>query len=154
MPENYSSPSGGAQSPKDLKTPKPMAPAKNPFASGFAPNGKRNKQGGFATKRGLLRHMLEVDLRIIDLPVAMADRMRAEWPGLFDNVNKKFTMSQIMELTQLQLLFSKSDIVRQHAINAIKERTLGKVPQKVTFEGGEEENPTQLKLPNGLTIDI
>lgn len=146
------SPGGGAQAPQEPRTPKPMAASRNPFANGFVPTGKQ-RQKGFATRRGLLRHMLEVDLRIVDLPVVLADSLRAEFPGMFENVHRKFTMAQIMELTQLKLLFSKSDLVRQRAIDSIKDRTDGKPMQK---PGGEtpEEEPTQLVLPNGDTIFI
>jgi len=131
-----------------------MAPSRNPFASGFVPNGRKKGEKGFATRRDLLKHMLHVDLRIVDLPVVMADQLRAKFPGMFDNIHRKFTMAQIMELTQLQLLFSPSDLVRQQAINAIKDRTEGRPVQKLQLSPGQTEDPTQLVLPNGLIIDI
>lgn len=152
MDEN-NSPDGGAKAPNDQTLITSLGPARNPFATGFKPTGNKPRQKGFGTKRALLRHMLEVDIRIGDLPVYMADKLRAEFPGLFENVTRKFTMAQIMELTQLQLLFSRSDLVRQHAINAIKDRTEGKPVQKVQLEAGDEE-PTRLKLANGFEIDI
>lgn len=117
------SPAGAAQSP-DPKLPKPIAPKHNPFRPGFAPNGKRNGgRGGFATRRGLLRYMLDLELTTQDLPTKMADELRRKWPGLFENVEKKFTWAQILDLTQLQLVLSPSEKVQQQAINAIKDRT-------------------------------
>jgi predicted small metal-binding protein len=97
--------------------------------------------------------MLEVDITIQDLPVVMADELRRILPGWFDHVERKFTMGQIMELIQFQLLFSKSDYVKQDAINAIKDRVHGKAVQKVQVEQAEAE-PTEIKLPGGRTIII
>lgn len=136
------------------KTPTPMPGAKNPFKSGFVPNGKRNQKGNqFITKRALLKYMLEVDIRVTDLPVKMADQLRAKVPGFFENVDKKFTMYQILEIVQLQLLFSKSGNVQQNAINAIKDRVEGKPLQKIQVDNLDQE-PTEMKLSNGRVIHI
>jgi hypothetical protein len=126
----------------------------NPFASGFKPNGKRKERSqSYLTKKSLLKTMLEVDITIQDLPTVMADELRRVLPGWFDNVEKRFTMRQIMELVQFQLLFSKSDYVKQDAINAIKDRVDGKAVQKVQVEQAEAE-PTEIKLPGGRIITI
>jgi hypothetical protein len=126
----------------------------NPFASGFVPNGRRKKKSQtYLTKKNLLKHMLEVDITIADLPVKMADELRKVLPGWFDDVEKRFNMQQIMELTQLQLIFSKSDYVKQDAITAIKDRVYGKPKQTLSIEPQESE-PTELKLPNGRIIII
>lgn len=126
-----------------------------PFAPGFVPNGRRNPQrGGYITKRGLLRIMLEQDLTVKDLPEHLADRIREVAPGFLDHVKRKFTMYQIMELVQLQLLFSKSDYVRQDAINAIKDRVEGKPTQKLQLERPPEEETAEMVLPNGQKIYI
>lgn len=97
--------------------------------------------------------MLEVDITIQDLPTSMADELRRILPGWFDHVERKFNMRQIMELVQFQLLFSKSDYVKQDAIDAIKDRVDGKAVQKVQIEQAEAE-PTQIVLPGGRTIII
>lgn len=132
----------------------PRQNGKNPFASGFVPNGRRKKKSqSFLTKRNLLKHMLEVDLTVDDLPQRMADDLRNLLPGWFENVERRFTMRQIMELVQFQLLFSKSDYVRQDAINAIKDRVDGKAVQKVQFDPGEIEE-TVILLPNGRKVAI
>lgn len=134
---------------------KGLAKGKNPFASGFRPNGKRraNYSTSYLTKKSLLKTMLEVDITVQDLPTSMADELRRILPGWFDNVERKFTMRQIMELVQFQLLFSKSDYVKQDAINAIKDRVDGKAVQKVQVEQAEAE-PTEIKLPGGRVIII
>lgn len=127
----------------------------NPFASGFVPNGRRKKQSqSYLTKRSLLKYMLEVDLNIHDLPVVMADQLRNLLPGWFENVEKRFTMRQIMELVQFQLLFSKSDYVRQDAINAIKDRVDGKAVQRILMDDPAENEATEILLPNGRKIAI
>lgn len=133
----------------------PKVKGGNPFASGFKPNGKRrgNHSQTYLTKKSLLKTMLEVDITIADLPTVMADELRRVLPGWFDHVEKKFTMRQIMELTQFQLLFSKSDYVKQDAINAIKDRVDGKAVQKLQVEAAEAE-PTEIKLPGGRTLII
>lgn len=126
----------------------------NPFASGFVPNGRRKKKDqSYLTKKSLLKHMLEVDLTVQDLPTSMADELRRILPGWFDNVERRFTMRQIMELVQFQLLFSKSDYVKQDAISAIKDRVDGKAVQKMQFEQVEPD-PTEFILPNGRKIAI
>ena len=56
-------------------------------------------------------------------------------------------------MTQLQLLFSNSDYVRQDAINAIKDRVEGKPMQKIQVENMEVE-PTQFILPGGRVLTI
>lgn len=137
-------------------TPKPKkVPGGNPFASGFVPNGKRRKKDSYSylTKKGLLKHMLEVDITITDLPTKMADELRRKLPGWFENVNKRFTMLQVIELVQLQLVFAKSDYVKQDAITAIKDRVYGKPKQTLTIEPQESE-PAEIKLPNGRIIVI
>lgn len=134
---------------------KPTGPnRKNPFASGFVPNGKRNPRSqSYLTKKNLLKTMLEVDIRVLDLPTSLADRLREILPGWFEDVEKKFTMRQIMELVQFQLLFSKSDYVKQQAIEAIKDRVDGKAVQTTKVELVEPE-PTEFVLPGGRTIII
>lgn len=132
----------------------PRQNGKNPFASGFVPNGRRKKKSqSYLTKRNLLKYMLEVDLSVQDLPQKMADDLRTLLPGWFESVERRFTMRQIMELVQFQLLFSKSDYVRQDAINAIKDRVDGKAVQKLTFDPTEVEE-TEIILPNGRKIAI
>jgi hypothetical protein len=128
---------------------------KNPFASGFVPNGKRNRNSqSYLTKKHLLKTMLEVDITIQDLPTSLADRLRTMLPGWFEHVEKKFTMRQIMELVQFQLLFSASDYVKQDAINAIKDRVDGKAVQTVKLDTMAEPEPTEIVLPNGRKIVI
>lgn len=142
------------QVPATSEIKEPRQTGKNPFASGFMPNGRRKKKSqSYLTKKTLLKYMLEVDLTVHDLPTKMADDIRALVPGWFENVERKFTMRQIMELVQFQLLFSKSDYVRQDAINAIKDRVDGKAVQKVQFDPGEIEE-TVILLPNGRKIAI
>ena len=132
----------------------PRQTGKNPFASGFVPNGKRRKKShSYLTKKSLLKYMLEVDLTVDDLPTKMADELRNLLPGWFENVERRFTMRQIMELVQFQLLFSKSDYVRQDAIKEIKDRVDGKSVQRVLVDSGELE-PTEIMLPNGRKIAI
>lgn len=127
----------------------------NPFASGFVPTGKRraNNSHSYLTKKSLLKHMLEVDITIQDLPTKMADELRKILPGWFDNVERRFNLRQIMELVQFQLLFSPSDYVKQDAINAIKDRVDGKAVQKMQFEHVEQE-PTEFILPGGRKLII
>lgn len=134
---------------------KELKKGRNPFKSGFVPNGKRrgNQSQSYLTKKTLLKTMLEVDLTIQDLPTKMADELRKILPGWFDSVERKFTMRQIMELVQFQLLFSPSDYVKQDAINAIKDRVDGKAVQKMQFEQVEAE-PTIFILPGGRQIII
>lgn len=142
---------------QDLSKPPKKTPkvkGGNPFASGFVPNGKRRQSShSYLTKKSLLKHMLEVDITIQDLPTKMADELRTVLPGWFDNVEKRFSLRQIMELVQLQLLFSKSDYVKQDAINAIKDRVDGKAVQKLQFETVEPD-PTEIILPSGRKIVI
>lgn len=127
---------------------------KSPFLSGFVPNGRRKKKAQtYLTKKGLLKTMLEVDITIADVPTGLADNLREALPGFFDRVDTKFNMRQIMELLQFQLLFSKSDYVRQDAINAIKDRVDGKPIQKMQFEPTDVE-PTEFVLPNGRKLAI
>ncbi len=136
--------------------PKKVAKVKggNPFASGFVPTGKRkSKYQTFLTKKTLLKHMLEVDITVQDLPTKMADEIRRILPGWFEHVERRFTMRQIMELVQFQLLFSKSDYVKQDAITAIKDRVEGKPTQRMQFESVEPD-PTEFILPNGRRILI
>ena len=143
------------QNPQEPKkrTPKPPKGG-SPFLSGFVPNGRRkNKSQSYLSKKNLLKHMLEVDITIADLPVKMADELRDKLPGWFEDVDKRFNLLQIMELTQLQLIFSKSDYVKQDAITAIKDRVYGKPKQVLSIEPQESE-PTELKLPNGRVIVI
>lgn len=149
LPENSGAPAPGA-------APKVLSPAKNPLKSGFVPTGKRSKQGAsktYLTKRSLLKMMLEQDLRVNDLPTGLADRIRRVAPGFLDDIDRKFTMYQIMELVQIQLVFSKSDYVKQDAINAIKDRIEGKPVQKVQMEKLDVE-PTELVLPGGRKVLI
>lgn len=154
LPNN--SPTGGAQEPgTNRRQPKPLPPSRNPFKSGFIPTGKRSapKGSSFVTKRALLRYMLEVDITVQDLPTVIADEIRDRWPGMFENVEKKFTWGQILELTQLKLVLSKSEKVQQQAINAIKDRTEGRPMQKIQVQQ-EDEEPTELILSNGMKIRI
>jgi hypothetical protein len=134
-----------------VKVPKPLK--HSPFKSGFVPNGKRRKGSGYITKKSLLKEILEIDITVQDLPQEFADKIRTRLPGFLENVEKKFTIRQIMELMQLQLLFSKSDYVVQDAINAIKDRIDGKPMQKVQIENLEAE-PVELVLPNGRRLVI
>lgn len=137
----------------EIKAPRQLG--KNPFASGFVPNGRRKKKSqSYLTKKTLLKYMLEVDLTIQDLPQRMADDLRALLPGWFEDVERRFTMRQIMELVQFQLLFSKSDYVRQDAINAIKDRVDGKAVQNVKMVDPGEIEETLIMLPNGRKVAI
>jgi hypothetical protein len=149
MDTTPSLPGGGA-----LREAKPMSVAKNPVANGFRPTGPTKKKGqSYVTKRSLLKMMLEVPLTVNDLPTWLADDIRRKCPGFLDSVERKFTMYQILELTQLQLLFSQSDYVRQDAVNAIKDRVEGKPMQKIQVENMEVE-PTQFILPGGRIVTI
>lgn len=133
---------------------KPLPERKNPFKSGFKPTGTRKpKPGSYVSKRSLLKMMLEVPLSVSDLPTELADAIRRKAPGFLDKVDRKFTFYQILEMTQLQLLFSNSDYVRQDAINAIKDRVEGKPMQKIQVENMEVE-PTQFILPGGRVLTI
>lgn len=126
----------------------------SPFLSGFVPTGKRKKKSQtYLTKKSLLKYMLEVEITTVDLPTRLADELRTLLPGWFEDVEKRFTMRQIMELIQFQLLFSKSDYVRQDAINAIKDRVDGKAIQKMQFEPLDQD-PTEFVLPNGRRVAI
>jgi len=89
----------------------------------------------------------------VDLPTELADAIRRKAPGFLDKVDRKFTFYQLLEMTQLQLLFSNSDYVRQDAINAIKDRVEGKPMQKIQVENMEVE-PTQFILPGGRVLTI
>lgn len=153
--QTNNSPTGGAHAPDPTKRqPKPLPLSRNPFKSGYTPTGKKGKHGNsYITKRALLRYMLEVDITVQDLPVVIADELRARWPGLFESVERKFTWGQIMELTQLKLVLSKSEKVQQQAINAIKDRTEGRPMQKIQVQQ-EDEEETELVLPNGMRIRI
>lgn len=126
---------------------------KNPFKSGFIPNGKRRGNQSVFKRRDLLKHMLEIDITAADLPVQIADMIRTKIPGFIENVERKFTLAQIMELTQLQLLFSSSDYVRQDAIEAIKNRIDGKPVQSIQIQQVETD-PSIIILPNGRQITI
>jgi hypothetical protein len=142
------------KNPAPGKEVKPLNRKANPFKSGFVPNGRGKKhQGGYMTKRNLLKTMLDVPITVKDLPTEFADVIRKKVPGFLDNVDRKFTMYNIMELVQIQLLFSKSDYVKQDAINAIKDRVEGKPMQKIQVENMEAE-PTQFVLPGGRIITI
>ena len=145
-----SSPSG-----KQKNKPPKKIKGGNPFANGFVPTGKRaqKQSGSYLTKRNLLKHMLEVDITVADLPTRMADNIRKILPGWFEDVEKRFTMRQIMELVQFQLLFAKSDYVKQGAVNAIKDRVDGKAVKKLQIEDVNTE-PAELVLPNGRKIVI
>lgn len=146
IPSQPTEPGDGEKKPKPTKN--------NPFKSGFVPNGKRkNKSQSYLHKRTLLRDLLDTPITIFDLPQRMADYVRHKIPGFLENVERKFTMRQIMELTQIQLLFSKSDYVKQDAINAIKDRIEGKPMQKVQVENLEAD-PTEIVLPGGRKIVI
>lgn len=126
---------------------------KNPFKSGFVPNGKRRGNQSVFKRRDLLKYMLEIDITAADLPVEIADMIRAKIPGFIENVERKFNLAQIMELTQLQLLFSSSDYVRQDAIEAIKNRIDGKPVQSIQIQQVETD-PSIIILPNGRQITI
>jgi hypothetical protein len=143
--------------PENLPVPAPKpkkVPGGNPFASGFVPNGRRKKRDArYISKKNLLKHMLEVDITIQDLPTRMADELRRKLPGVFENVDRRFTMLQVIELVQLQLVFAKSDYVKQDAITAIKDRVYGKPKQTLSLEAAESE-PAEIKLPNGRIIVI
>lgn len=143
------------QVPDNIQKKTPKVKGGNPFASGFKPNGKRraNYSQSYLTKRSLLKTMLDVDITIHDLPTVMADQLRNKLPGWFENVERKFTMRQIMELLQFQLLFSKSDYVVQDAIKEIKDRVDGKAVQKIQVEQTESE-PTEIVLPGGRKLII
>lgn len=127
---------------------------KSPFKNGWVPTHRH--RGGvqtFITRKGLLKHMLEMDITVDNLPIHMSEKIREVLPGWFDDVERRFTMRQIMELVQFQLLFSNSDHVRQEAINSIKDRVDGKVIQKLQFEDTVPEE-TEILLPNGNRIII
>lgn len=133
-----------------------MAIKRNPFAAGFRNLGTRSKQGrsaSYITKKSLLKMMLEVELTAADLPVKFADQIREKCPGFLDNVERKFTMAQIMEMLQFQLLFSNSGYIVQDAINAIKDRAYGKPMQQIQLQHMDAE-PTEMRLPNGRVIVI
>lgn len=148
--ENTQTPEKKDDKPKRI----PKVKGGNPFASGFVPNGKRRAHSqSYLSKKNLLKHMLEVDITIQDLPIKMADELRLKLPGWFDNVERQFNMLQVMELLQFQLLFSRSDYVKQDAITQIKDRVYGKPKQTLTIEPQESE-PTELKLPSGRIIVI
>lgn len=148
---------GGNEKKDEVIPQKPPKPIKggNPFANGFVPTGKRRQKehAGYITRKGLLKHMLEIDITIADLPVKMADELRKKLPGVFENVEKRFTMQQVIELVQLQLVFAKSDYVKQDAITAIKDRVYGKPKQTLSIEPQDSE-PAEIKLPNGRIIVI
>lgn len=152
MTNNPNSSPEGQDPTTPVKIPKPLK--RSPFKSGFVPNGKRRKNtGGYITKRSLLKEMLEIDITVQDLPTLFADQIRTKLPGFLENVEKKFTIRQIMELMQIQLMFSRSDYVVQDAISAMKDRIDGKPMQKVQIENLEAE-PTELILPNGRKLLI
>lgn len=142
----------GEQLPDTIPKKPPPPKGGSPFKSGFIPNGRRKKQT-YLTKKSLLKHMLEVDITVTDLPTHIADELRLMLPGWFENVESRFNMRQIMELVQFQLLFSKSDYVKQDAITAIKDRVEGKAVQKMQIEGTEPD-PTEFILPNGRKVAI
>jgi hypothetical protein len=132
-----------------------MAASKNPFKNGFKPTGQRSapKNGSYLNKKALLKYMLDVEITAQDLPIRIADYIRGEIPGFVENVERKFTMRQILEIVQLQLLFSRSDYVKQAAIIAIKDRIEGKPMQKIQVDNLEAD-PTEFILPNGRKIAI
>lgn len=136
------------------QVPKGLGSTKNPFKNGFIPPSNVNKKGkSYLHKKTLLRMMLETPLTVADLPTHIADKIRLKCPGVFENVERKFTFYQILEVSQLQLLFSNSDYVVQDAINAIKDRVEGKPMQMVQVQGMEAE-PTEFTLPGGRKIVI
>jgi hypothetical protein len=136
------------------RLPRPMAAKNNPFKNGFRPNGKRTAQTqSYMNKKALLRYMLDVDITVTDLPIVIADHIRTQVPGFLENVERKFTMRQILEVVQIQLLFSRSDYVKQAAIIAIKDRIEGKPMQKIQVDNAEAD-PTEFILPNGRKIAI
>lgn len=131
-----------------------MAAANNPFKNGFKPTGKRATTGkSYLNKKALLKYMLDVDITVVDLPVQIADHIRATIPGFVEQLDRKFTMRQILEIVQLQLLFSRSDYVKQAAIIAIKDRIEGKPMQKIQVDNLDAD-PTEFILPNGRKIAI
>jgi hypothetical protein len=136
--------------------PKMLAVKRNPFKPGFRNPGEKRVYDGqnkWTRRKSLLKMMLEVQLTANDLPEYLADSLRVRFPGLLDDISHKFTMWQVMEMTQFQLLFSKSDYVRQGAIIAIKDRVEGKPMQKVQVESLETD-PTEFLLPNGRRLII
>lgn len=154
-PANGHPPEAGSEGSQQL--PGTKLKHRNPFKSGFVPTGKRSEKGKsqrYVHKKNLLKHMLEVEITIQDLPTCMADELRRMLPGVFENIESKFTMRQVMELVQFQLLFSRSDFVKQDAINAIKDRVEGKPMQKVQVESAEAAEPTEFVLPNGRRLFI
>lgn len=113
---------------------------------------------GTSTKKGvqtktLLKRMLAAPLTIQDLPTKMADQLRKDFPGFFDDIERKFTMSQVVEMIQFKLLFAKSDYVKQNAIEAIKNRVEGKPMQKLQVEEVDHD-PTEFVLSNGRKLTI
>lgn len=137
-----------------VPAPKQLSVKKNPYAMGFLASQRGKTPSGFLHKRSLLKLMLDVELRPVDLPTHIADAIRKVAPGWLDNIDRKFTMYQVMELVQLQLLFSESDYVRQQAIDAIKDRVEGKPVQKLQLAPLEEPDPAELILPGGRRIVI
>ena len=142
------------------KLPKTMNVRKNPFVAGFRgaqppPEEKRVYDGRnrWTRSKSLLKLMLEVPLRATDMPTHIADAIRLKFPGLIDDVDRKITMWQVLEMTQFQLLFSSSDYVRQAAVEAIKNRVEGRPMQKLQVETLESE-PTEFLLPGGRVITI
>lgn len=126
----------------------------NPFKSGYRPTGIRKEKGSsYLHKKTLLKIMLDTDITVHHLPEKLADFIRSEIPGFLETVERKFTIRQIMELVQLQLLFSRSDYVRQDAINAIKDRIDGK-PMQMIKVGELEADPTEFVLPGGRKVVI
>lgn len=121
-----------------------------PFMAGYDIGTTKKK--GVQTK-SLLKRMLAAELTVGDLPTKMADQLRKDFPGFFDDVERKFTMSQIVEMIQFKLLFAKSDYVRQNAIEAIKNRVEGKPMQKLQVEEVEVD-PTEFVLSNGRKLAI
>lgn len=147
-----STPGAGKEEPKIPKA--AIKEADNPWKTGFKPNGKRsNKTRAFFTKKTLMQTMLSLEITVADLPTHFADKLRAKYPGFLERVDKKFTMAQILELAQFQLLFSKSDYVVQDAIIAIKDRNEGKPMQMLKVQQLEVE-PTKFILPDGQEVFI
>lgn len=110
------------------------------------------KRGGMQA-RTMLKRMLECEITVQDLPVKIADKLRKEHPQFFDDIERRFTFSQILELVQLNLLFAKSDYVKQQAIEAIKNRVEGRPTMKLQVQEIEED-PTEFILSNGRKITI
>lgn len=123
-----------------------------PFMAGFDVEQARNNKKGVKAK-SLLKRMLDVPITVQDLPTKMADKLRKEYPGFFDDIDRKFTMKQVVEMIQFNLLFARSDFVKQNAIEAIKNRIEGKPMQRMQVEEVDSD-PTEFILSNGRKLTI